>query len=631
MRQYLLLAASALFAVAGQAQTSATLKTDNCSFEKESPVTSLMYSPLKVENAQKLPERPWQQSIRETAKRSNRVISDKVFYRRPSGSLYGGWNVMNGGGGYYVSTLMIPAFTDVVFENVTEGISSWTVNGNDATKDVVDGNYVSNYSRHSTGYGTAMYYAPTVTSGETSYTFGEYNVYVKRKLTTATSGRICTDSIGSLYAADDHAATYSNGTWYGPMSSWGLLDSDNLFGSGKYASGEDTYVSSKAIQVFPKPASPLFITKLHVQGLTSSQPIPEGKQLRALITKVKTVTKTYKDGTTEDVQTADLDNVIDILYANPGDTINFDANHTTTRNKKTLKQGYVIFEKPGEEDAIGNIIPGNIVIGADEPFAVVIDGFEQEGIDLGLYAMEVEEYDDTVVDGEMIFDNGRSLSYTGTLALAVGLVGMFDVAYAPQIPGYYIFEDENIDYRRVSVPVEGTASHSVEDAYGNTTYETTGSALITGKEEDKGFPGVPVFTNITWYNEDESPNYYLETADGSEWPAWITNYTVFTGYKYGMHIVAFEADPLPAGTTGRFAQLKVVGQEANMNGEVKYSAESDNILVIQGEVDLTGIEAVKTNATKVQSTSAIYNLAGQRVDQNFKGLVIKDGKKFFVK
>ena len=631
MRQYLLLAASALFAVAGQAQTSATLKTDNCSFEKESPVTSLMYSPLKVENAQKLPERPWQQSIRETAKRRNRVISDKVFYRRPSGSLYGGWDVMNGGGGYYVSTLMVPAFTDVVFENVTEGTSSWTVNGNDATKDVVDGNYVSNYPRSSTGYGTAKYYAPTVTSGETSYTFGEYNVYVKRKLTTATSGRICTDSIGSLYAADDHAATYSNGTWYGSMTSWGLLDSDNLFGSGKYISGEDTYVSSKAIQVFPKPASPLFITKLHVQGLTSSQPIPEGKQLRALITKVKTVTKTYKDGSTEDVQTADLDNVIDILYANPGDTINFDANHTTTRNKKTLKQGYVIFEKPGEEDAIGNIIPGNIVIGADEPFAVVIDGFEQEGIDLGLYAMDVEEYDDTVVNGEVMFDNGRSLSYNGTLALAVGLVGMFDVAYAPQIPGYFIFEDENIDYRRVSVPVEGTASHSVEDAYGNFTYETTGSALITGKEEDKGFPGVAVFTNITWYNEDESPNYDLETADGSEWPAWITNYTVFTGYKYGMHIVAFEADPLPAGTTGRFAQLKVVGQEANMNGEVKYSAESDNILVIQGEVDLTGIEAVKTNATKVQSTSAIYNLAGQRVDQNFKGLVIKDGKKFFVK
>ena len=36
-----------------------------------------------------------------------------------------------------------------------------------------------------------------------------------------------------------------------------------------------------------------------------------------------------------------------------------------------------------------------------------------------------------------------------------------------------------------------------------------------------------------------------------------------------------------------------------------------------------------TNVTaKKNSSSAIYNIAGQKVDNNFKGIVVKDGKKF---
>jgi hypothetical protein len=40
----------------------------------------------------------------------------------------------------------------------------------------------------------------------------------------------------------------------------------------------------------------------------------------------------------------------------------------------------------------------------------------------------------------------------------------------------------------------------------------------------------------------------------------------------------------------------------------------------------SGIENV--NAKKAKASTAIYNLAGQRVDNGFKGIVIKDGKKF---
>ena len=43
----------------------------------------------------------------------------------------------------------------------------------------------------------------------------------------------------------------------------------------------------------------------------------------------------------------------------------------------------------------------------------------------------------------------------------------------------------------------------------------------------------------------------------------------------------------------------------------------------------SGIQGV--NAVKVQKNNVRYNLAGQRVDDNFKGIVIVNGKKMLVK
>jgi hypothetical protein len=43
----------------------------------------------------------------------------------------------------------------------------------------------------------------------------------------------------------------------------------------------------------------------------------------------------------------------------------------------------------------------------------------------------------------------------------------------------------------------------------------------------------------------------------------------------------------------------------------------------------TGIDAIKT--AEIANDGAIYNLAGQKVSNDFKGLVIKNGKKFVVK
>ena len=43
---------------------------------------------------------------------------------------------------------------------------------------------------------------------------------------------------------------------------------------------------------------------------------------------------------------------------------------------------------------------------------------------------------------------------------------------------------------------------------------------------------------------------------------------------------------------------------------------------------ITGINEIKVNK---QQSDAIYNIAGQRVANDYKGLVIKNGKKYLVK
>ncbi|MBQ8712508.1 MAG: hypothetical protein IJ551_06795, partial [Prevotella sp.] len=53
-----------------------------------------------------------------------------------------------------------------------------------------------------------------------------------------------------------------------------------------------------------------------------------------------------------------------------------------------------------------------------------------------------------------------------------------------------------------------------------------------------------------------------------------------------------------------------------------YVATSD---YSEGTASISSAVAVKTNA------GAIYNLRGQKVDANYKGLVIKDGKKLYQK
>lgn len=77
---------------------------------------------------------------------------------------------------------------------------------------------------------------------------------------------------------------------------------------------------------------------------------------------------------------------------------------------------------------------------------------------------------------------------------------------------------------------------------------------------------------------------------------------------------------LPEGIKGRAVVLTVKG---------KYGAKSpETITLLQGEItrdDITGIEKIVYNGKVADGRT--YNLMGQRVDDNYKGVVISNGKK----
>ena len=571
-----------------------------------------------------------------TAKQNRRTISTGVYYNHPAGTLFGGWN-MGGEGddfgvGYSASTIVVPTCQYVTFENKTQGESTWSVG--ETTLEEQEKDFKGIYMRGKSGEGISLFRAPTVTSskvGAGSYTFGEYNGNAKKDRIDP-YGLIRVDSMNTMYAADPMAAIFYQGKYYGPYMSWGLFDNDNLYGSGNYVD-EKTSESTPcyaSFQYFQKPASPLFLTKIIIGGESSSKPIADGKKLSLVITKVKLSEKTYGDGTKEWVKMPDMDNVIATMEAESNDTIDFF--NTTERNSKTLKAGYVVFKKPGEKNILGKIIPGNIVL--DEEFIVAVIGLDEEGIDFGIDGIEVEEYDDTIVSAQNLLKDGMSFSYKETMVMDIGLYGMFDGAYVEAQPGSFKFEDPELDYRIVSVPVEGSSNVL---GYGNMTYGATASP-VTSEDHTTGtgYIGAAAFMALPWFDGDENENYsIMDEMDSNDW---ITSYApIHLGY--GFYNISFFAEPLPTGQTGRYAVVRIIGQEADMDGVKKYSAYSNPIAIVQGDVDINevkqalanGIDAVTVKRGVSTFSNATFNMAGQRVNDSYKGLVIKNGVKYMKK
>lgn len=118
----------------------------------------------------------------------------------------------------------------------------------------------------------------------------------------------------------------------------------------------------------------------------------------------------------------------------------------------------------------------------------------------------------------------------------------------------------------------------------------------------------------------------LDIDQNSELPEWISldiENEVYTDDEYSFDLVV-TADPLTS-ASGAPRKEAAAGRTATFT--VFQPGAKLDITVTQGTV--TGISDVKV--TKTATDGKVYNVAGQRLNSNAKGLIIKDGKKFIVK
>lgn len=239
---------------------------------------------------------------------------------------------------------------------------------------------------------------------------------------------------------------------------------------------------------------------------------------------------------------------------------------------------YLISFKFMEEDPILGDVEAPIVL-PEEDFFVSITGFDQL---TGTFSAPFADANGDSGHGYAVLDDGSisTIPYINSPDPRVNLHIGFHAA---------------IPLAELATPENGVAVAPVEGGY-----------AVTATKEGKDYNDIDIYT-ITAANE--------WIVDG---PDWIEGYDFDDSrLDYGVLYFFVKAAPLPEGITGR-------------TGEVVFTlwGKQIKVTVNQGNVS-TGISSAVTN--EVKKSSAIYNISGQRVNKDYKGLIIKDGKKLINK
>ena len=219
-----------------------------------------------------------------------------------------------------------------------------------------------------------------------------------------------------------------------------------------------------------------------------------------------------------------------------------------------------------EEDPFGGMMDVSVVVEGD--FVVQLTGFNESGCDFGIYA------DYYTPGGTTLYKvNGK---YTPIFSASSNLAIMYD-AYWPTV--------QDVAGNVMNVAVEGGEAYYVEE--GN-KYNL-------------------LYTNV----------YYVDESWSADYPEWmeveyfLANVGTEEAPEYVV-AVAVTAEPLTEGT-GR-------------QGIVTFNADGYvyELIVNQGEVVNTSVD----NVVAPMHDNKIYNLLGVEVDENYKGIVIKNGQKY---
>jgi len=324
---------------------------------------------------------------------------------------------------------------------------------------------------------------------------------------------------------------------------------------------------SKIFNLFEKPAAPLYISGVTLPLYKFSELDPEGNPFNLHIKICKV------DRTDGKIRPGDVIAEGDATKENVNDAFASSSNLTGIEFSELYVE---------DEFGMASSIP---YLFLDDEFFIVVEGWDN-GSFSGRFLSQDNPLEDAATSTwfEKTGEEGKMYAYTSwKTALFIGLM---DATY-----GYLYTED---DTNLVIPEVGGEASIHVYPMFSN------------GEEAaaELGY---------------KTRLFLDETVEGNEIPEWlqigIAN-EEYTEEEYAFDLIA-QAEALPAGVEGRQATIVFYQEGARLT-----------VTVTQGTV--SGISSTKATV-KVEKATPMYNLAGQRVNSNFKGLVVKDGKKYVVK
>ena len=497
--------------------------------------------------------------INENAPVIMKSAADGIWFARPEGALVTAWT--EEGYGYYVNSIIVPPYYDVIYKNMSDDKANtyWYLNDNDMTEYADEENnlpigsygfYHLNYSAEEDVWYVPSYYTPELTGGRMqSFRFGEVN----NDNAADYDGYLRVDSIG-WYAFVDEQNTQ---VYYG----WGALvapGSENyLFGSGKVTFRDGSEATSMGVvDFFKKPASSLYIEKVKFEYYSST---PEALKNGAELTMTF-----YNVETNEDGQMVLGDKVLATLKCTAEDLISLGGGTSQQTTTGEVSYGYAVFQNK-VTDEFGTEY--NEPFAINEDFGIVVSGFENPDVDMDIPA-PVEAAEDITAQGmQMLLTDGEKVWYQPVyggdpMGFPFHIYGCFD--YCEAQDELYSFDEEG----------------NVVDTYpglNKIVVSNDGKENHTANADEAHDMGAAVLqTNFNWFDEEGLENYLPEDL-----PDWVTNVSAedlldSDGDRNGLAAVVFECEPLPEGVKGRKAELYFQGKG--------YKSELP-IILIQGEVE----------------------------------------------
>ena len=505
-----------------------------------------------------------EQNAIESVSAPMRGVANGIWYKRPTGT-------------YLQSSkttryMIVPPFTELIWTNMSTNPeeTKWKygnpANGLTDYKEslIINGNYVNRYSKNT---GTGAYYGPFVCVEDVD-TFA----ILDSQVPTGYPLVIAPEAVRTL-AQVPQALNYNGFTdlkygYYPPINA-------NRDGT------TDSYQSKRLLEYFDAPAKPLYL-----ESISFYAALPEG------------ITEPIAAGsegvTCHVVQVDDEGKYTDTISVIPINPIDAEISE--------YREGYytTVTAFCMEEDELGGLTQKPVVIEKD--FRLAFEGFTNEGVQFAISM--------TKVPVEEMYNNG------GAYPTVYETYWTSDGA---KRGNYYQYNATNGTQYNMVVRLNGmwdvVAAYNGETAY----YASAEGGEIYSLGEKDGeevqYPGLYI-QSVFPYQSEESPmpSYSVEGL-----PDWLS-ITGFDGQYYTADYgfateINIEAQPLPAGVEGREAKFYFVSDKG---------AKSEEFTVTQGN-PVSGINEV-TNEQAV-TNHATFNLSGQLVGGNYRGIVIKNGKK----